>query len=85
LRPFVDTETYKAYRMTLNTSSALQIVMAPRVCLEAGLRLTYVFSLYAPKDDELIYEWTAEGGPAEYRYFDYGSFQLSFWLSMVFG
>ncbi len=86
---FVDSEEYKAYRMTLSTSSALQIVMAPRVCLEAGLRLSYVFSLYAPEDDELIYYWTAwtPAGdvPAEYRYFDYGAFQLSFWLSMVFG
>jgi hypothetical protein len=88
LWPFVDSETYKAYRMTLNTSSALQIVMAPRVCIEAGLRLSYVFTLEGPKDDELWYDWYVEDPDADvasYRYFDYGAFQLSFWLSMVFG
>lgn len=78
-------------RLTLGGAAGFQVIIAPRVRLETGLRIAWVGTLDG--DDEHLFNWwTVEHVGDEvvvteygYMYYQHKNFQLSFWITMGFG
>lgn len=75
---------YAVWRMSLGTSAGFQLNIVPRVKLEGGLGLHYLFNLVGAKNFTFRYEST-DSTVENHRYFQHGNVRINFWIAMVFG
>lgn len=73
-----------SYRMSLAASAGFQVTAVPRVNVEAGLRLGYLFRVWGA-DRLWITPDHTRFPKYDYKFYESGNFQLAFWMSMVFG